>query len=109
MAAAAGEPEEQDISTSYGAPLEKADGAAADDAIIEEGRYLLRYEGGEDQLAAIGREIKSSGGHYAYSSVRLGPLNLLTGADARWAASGARSSSSWWVAARLSFRLLLRV
>ena len=31
--------------------------------------YLIRPDGGED-LAVIGREIKGSGGHYNYNSVR---------------------------------------
>ncbi len=34
--------------------------------------YLIRPDGGED-LAVIGREIKGSGGHYNYNSVRPSP------------------------------------
>jgi hypothetical protein len=35
--------------------------------------YLLRHDGGED-LAVLGREIKGSGGHYNYNSVRPVPI-----------------------------------
>lgn len=38
--------------------------------------YLIRPDGGED-LAVIGREIKGSGGHYNYNSVRSPILQIL--------------------------------
>ena len=40
-----------------------------DDGLRTNYWYLLRHDGGED-LAVLGREIKGSGGHYNYNSVR---------------------------------------
>jgi hypothetical protein len=48
-----------------------------DDGLRTNYWYLLRSDGHED-LAVIGREIKGSGGHYNYNSVRNTGSRLVT-------------------------------